>query len=145
MVEQAASISQLKPIIEMFWVAEYNDGRALPQYDPWKGVENSFSEVDHKNVIRFWFLPVTPDIQACFPGTRCNPLLKRHCVETKGSKGFVSRRVSITLGKGIPRPEVKCYVLGIEGGPRREIYPDGHVIDKEQPDKGETQDLLHHG
>jgi hypothetical protein len=38
---------------------------------------------------------------------------------------------------------IKCYVLGIEGGPRIEIYPDGTVINKANPTDGETQELLH--
>ena len=132
----------------MFWLAEYNNGRALPQYDPFTGKENRFAEVDHKNVLRFWFIPITPDMAAQFPGTRYNPRLKSIGVDTNGSKGFVSRRVNITLNKNNGRPaytqEVQCYVIGIEGGPRREIYPDGTIVDKAQPGDGETQDLLHH-
>lgn len=128
--------------IEMFWVAEYFDGQALPQLDPFSGAENSFSEVDHRKVKRFWWLPVTPEIAARFPGTRCNPLLKRHCVELNGAKGFVCRRIAVEF-KSVFRQYVSCYVLGIEGGPRREIYADGTVIDREWPEAGETQELLH--
>ncbi len=138
-----------RPIIEMFWVAEYKDGTALAQLDPINGVENSFSEVFHKRVKRFWWIPITPKMTQIFSGTRFNPRLGRHAVELKGSKGFVARRTIVELGlSGVkklfaPPQRIKCYVLGIEGGPRREIYPDGTTIDKEWPDKGETQDLLH--
>ena len=128
---------------EMFWVAEYSSGEALPQYDPFTGIENSFSQVDHKQVIRFWWLPITPDMVSRFPDTRCNPLLKKAAVDTNGSKGFVARRVQIDLSGIAPIQKVKCYVLGIEGGPRRELYPDGTIIDKEWPDSGETQEILH--
>ena len=135
----------MKPIIEMFWVAEYNNGQALSQFDPFVGAENSYSRVDHKNVLRFWWMPITPKMAQQFPGTRHNPLLKRHAMDLNGSKGFVVRRVNIVLnvgGQGIVH-KVKCYVLGIEGGPRREIYPDGSVINREAPNAGETQELLH--
>jgi len=133
-----------RPVIEMFWVAEYDNGNALPQLDPFSGNENSFSQVDHKKVKRFWWLPITPDMAARFPGTRFNPLLKQHGVDVNGSKGFVTRRNEIKLDP--PSHKVKCYILGIEGGPRQEIYPDGTVISKEWPDGvGETQDILHHG
>ena len=137
-------------ITEMFWCAEYNNGLALPEYDITTGKVNKFSQVDHKNVLRFWWLPVTPDMCSRFPNVRVNPRLKRHAVDTNGSKGFVARRIgiSLTFGKpkvSVPPKRVICYVLGIEGGPRREIYPDGHVVNKEQPTSGETQDLLHHG
>jgi hypothetical protein len=50
----------MKPIIEMFWVAEYFDGQALPQYDPYSGRENPYSQVNHKKVKRFLWLPITP-------------------------------------------------------------------------------------
>lgn len=137
-----------RPIVEAFWVAEYTNGQALPQYDPFLNRENSYAEVDHKNVLRFWWIPITPKMAQQFSGTRYNPCLRRHAVEVKGSKGFVARRVKLKLtaggngGKSVIH-EIKCYVLGIEGGPRREIYPDGTVKNVVIPDKGESQDLLH--
>lgn len=137
-----------RPIIEMFWCAEYNDGTALPQLDPINRVENSFGQVNHKRVKRFWWIPITPKMTQIFPGTRFNPLLRRCFVELDGSKGFVARRTSVEIStKSLvqPKQKVVCYVLGIEGGPRREVYPDGKIIDKEWPTSGETQDLLHHG
>jgi len=133
------------PIIEMFWVAEYKDGQALPQLDPFTRKENSFSQVNHKKVKRFWWIPITPSMTQIFPFTRYNPRLVRHAVDLNGAKGFVARRTTISLSTGVPIPQlsIKCYVLGIEGGPRQEIYPDGVVINKEYPADGETQDLLH--
>ena len=132
----------MPPTIEMYWVAEYWDGQALPQYDPFSGVEHRYSEVNHKATTRLWLIPVTPDMVKIFPGTGFNPRLVKHMVELKGSKGFVCRRMSVQF-KPTYKVEVKCYVLGIEGGARREIYPDGSVIDKLEPDVGETQSLLH--
>jgi hypothetical protein len=146
-------------ITEMFWVAEYNNGLALPEFDEFTGRVNSFSHVDHKNVIRFWWLPITPRMTQIFPNTRYNPLLKRYCVDLNGSKGYVSRRVTISLAIGgkkdkdilhskvkdlfRPQKAIKCYILGIEKGPRREIYPNGTIKDIEWTDMGETQELLH--
>lgn len=133
-------------ITEAFWCAEYKNGLALPEYDLATGKVNKFAQVDHKNVLRFWWIPVTPDMIPAFPNLRFNPLLKRHCVETKGSRGYVARRVgiSLTMGKSLTPPQrILCYVLGIEGGPRREIYPSGLVLNKEYPSRGESQDLLH--
>lgn len=138
----------MQPITEMFWCAEYNNGLALPEYDLTTGRINRFEHVDHRNVLRFWWLPVTPDMCLRFPHVRFNPLLKRHAVDLNGSKGYVARRIGISLSFGksnTPPHRVICYILGIEGGPRREIYPDGRVIDKPVPTKGETQDILHHG
>jgi len=134
-----------RPIIEMFWVAEYNNGQALPQLDPFTNRENKYAEVDHKNVLRFWWIPITPDMARQFPGTRFNSLLRRHAVDLNGAKGFVARRTRLSIGTRGMRHKIKCYVLGIEGGPRREIYPDGTVKNIVVPGKGETQDILHHG
>ena len=145
-LETKASLPVIdKPGIEMFWVAEYNNGQALPQLDPFSNRENSYSKVDHKNVLRFWWIPITPDMAKQFPDTRFNPRLRRHAVDLNGSKGFVARRCSLSIGTGGMRHKVKCYVLGIEGGPRQEIYPDGTVKNISVPRRGESQDLLHHG
>jgi len=156
-----ASLTRLgRPVIEMFWVAEYNNGQALPQFDLFLNRENSYSEVDHKNVLRFWWIPITPEMARQFPGTCYNPLLKRHAVDVNGAKGFVARRTGIEIYVGRrketsseklrrllskPPKKIMCYVLGIEGGPRREIYPDGRVKNIAVPGRGESQDLLHHG
>jgi len=126
--------------------AEYNNGLALPEYDIITGKVNKFEHVDHKNVLRFWWLPITPDMVGRWPNVRVNPLLKRYAVDLNGSKGYVARRVgiSLTIGNPLTPPHrVICYVLGIEGGPRREIYPDGTVIDKPYPREKESQDILH--
>jgi hypothetical protein len=133
-------------IVEMFWVADYG-GDALPQFNPETGLENSFSQVDHRKVKRFWWLPITSEMEKHFPNTRFNPLLKNHGVDLNGSKGFVTRRTEISIRKDgrPPVTKVRCYVIGIEGGPRQEIYPDGTVISKALPEsERETQDLLHH-
>lgn len=139
-----------KPIVEMFWVAEYNNNRALAEYDLDTGKVNRFEWVDHKNVLRFWWLPVTPDLAARFPGLRVNPRLKRHAMDMNGSRGFVTRRIKFDLpfgGKGgVQKHTVKCYIVGIEGGPRVEIYPDGTTLMHEEPQfKHASQDILHHG
>lgn len=132
-----------RPIIEMFWAVEYTNGRALPQYDPFLNKENSYRVVDHKNILRLWWIPITPKMAQQFPGTRYNPLLRRQAVDLNGSKGFVTRRVSISIGAGGIRRRVKCYILGIEGGPRREIYPNGSIVNKLVGTA--SQDVLHHG
>jgi hypothetical protein len=131
------------PIVEMFWVAEYNNGKALPQFNPFTGEENSFSKVDHKSVIRFWWLPISYKMSFMFKNTRHNPKLKSHHINLKGSKGFVARRVAITVSKGFRVTRIKCYVLGIENGPRVEIYPNGAVVNVLTPSRGESQDILH--
>jgi hypothetical protein len=45
-----------RPLV-YFWIAEYTDGSALPQFDPETGKENRFSEVDHPKLKRFGWYP----------------------------------------------------------------------------------------
>ena len=45
-----------RPLV-YFWIAEYTDGSALPQFDPETGKENKFSEVDQQKLKRFGWYP----------------------------------------------------------------------------------------
>ena len=144
----------MKPILEAFWTVEYADGTYVSQFDiepPFR--EHSYSEVNHKRAVRYWWLPV-PQFMT-IPGVRHNPLLGRHCVETRGAQGYLSRRVQVRLEVGkrtetpveklarlLTRPPVSigCYIVGIEGGERMELYPDGTVLRLKEPrSNGETQ------
>ena len=155
-----------RPIIEMMWVVQYNNGKALAQYDPRTGQENQFRIVDHKNVTRIAWIPISADLAKHIPGTRFNPRLKPYAIETRGGKGFVARRNTVRLAMGKVSEEEKarallqslvtgdngrmsghrvaCYIIGIEGLHRWLIYPDGRVDYQPEPKIGETQDLLHH-
>ena len=46
-----------------FWIAEYNDGIALPQFDPESGRENGFADVDHSKLKHFGWYPFTPELE----------------------------------------------------------------------------------
>jgi len=140
----------------MFWCVEYRDGSVVSQIDPVLMRENPYSIVNHKRAVRYWWLPVPRTLR--MQGFRHNPLLKRQGVDSKGSQGFVARRtvIEITMGNRKETPEekvkrlllhppmrVQCYIVGIEGGPRVEIYPDGTVLRLKEPrSKGETQGVL---
>ena len=144
------------PISEMLWAIEYKDGSIVSQIDPVARIENRYSIVNHKRAVRYWWLPVPPGLN--MPGFRYNPKLHKHGVESKGAMGFVTRRttIEVTMGKRTETPEEKlhrivmhppmrvaCYVVGIDDGPRVEIYPDGSVIELKEPrSKGEVQGAL---
>ena len=146
----------MRPVVEMLWAVEYRDGSCVAQIDPVLMRENPYSVVNHKRAARYWWIPVPAGFR--MPGFRHNPLLKRHAVEARGSQGFVTRRVKIevTMGKRTetdieklkrlvthPPMRIECYVLGIDAGPRIEIYPDGRVIELKEPrSNGETQAVL---
>lgn len=153
-----------RPIIEMFWLVEYDNGRSLAQFDPATGRENRFEWVNHKIVKRIAWLPISAALAQHISGARHNPRLKPYVIETRGGKGFVARRnaIRITMGKvsqeekarallrsvaGLDQRShrVSCYIIGIEGLHKWLIYPDGHVEYQPEPKIGESQDILHHG
>lgn len=146
----------MRPILEMFWVVEYRDGSVVSQIDPTLQRENPYSVVNHKRAARYWWLPVPPQLR--MQGFRHNPLLHRQGVEARGAHGFVARRTALELELGRrhetaaekalrlllhPPVRVACYIVGIDGGPRVELYPDGTVLRLNEPrSNGETQGVL---
>ena len=47
----------MKTILKYFWIVEYNDGTALPQFDPDTGKENLFKTINQSKMIRFGIYP----------------------------------------------------------------------------------------
>ena len=47
-----------------FWIAEYETGQALPQFDPHIGKENKFGSVQHKQIVAFGWYPFTVKLAA---------------------------------------------------------------------------------
>jgi len=132
-----------RPVVEMFWLVEYKDGSYCAQFDFDQMVEHRYAEVNHKRAKRYWWIPVPPGMNGQL-GLRHNPRLKKHCVENRGAMGFVARRTKLVMNSGSPvKVEVMCYVVGIEAGPRIEIYPNGTTVKIAQPhSESETQDIL---
>lgn len=46
--------------LRFFWVAFYNDGTLLPQFDPHTGDENKYGEVTHEKLTQFGLFPFPP-------------------------------------------------------------------------------------
>ena len=122
-----------KPILYLFWVTEYKDGTALPQFDPDTGEERLFSEVDQDKVARFGWYPFTPELARKVNGAMVNPLLDSYVLNLSEGKNLVAlRSVSkqVTLESGSfydGKHEADEYVLGVEGSPLMHIFKDGRV------------------
>lgn len=124
-----------RPLV-YFWIAEYTDGSALPQFDPETGRENKFSEVDHRKLHRFGWYPFSLKL--------AQQILKG---EKKGVIPTRNRSYTVTVGKGdrlvayrtntVKLQMRKCgvihgetvYVFGVEGGKILQIDEGGNVID----------------
>jgi hypothetical protein len=123
-----------RPLV-YFWIAEYNDGSALPQFDPETGRENKFSDVDQQKLKRFGWHPFTPELakkieeseKIVVVSTRNPPYA---ITLEKGVRLIAHRTNKIKLQPrrdGVNRRET-FYVLGVEGGKILQIDEGGKVV-----------------
>ncbi len=122
-----------RPLV-YFWIAEYNDGSALPQFDPETGRENRFSEVNQQELKRFGWYPFNSelakkicDAEGTIVVSTCS---KSYMIEIQdGQKVVAYRRCSVKMrmGGGIEWGEI-IYVLGVEGGRILQIDEWGRVV-----------------
>ena len=128
----------MSAVIKYFWIAEYNDGQALPQFDPMSGKENMFSEIDMDKLVSFGWYPFSHEFafKSCIANNKNfldranNGTMIRFDV-TDGKKIVAVRRQSIdytmTGGANIKNRRV-VYVTGYDGGPYAFFDPDKNTI-----------------
>jgi len=124
-----------RPLV-YFWIAEYIDGSALPQFNPETGKENRFSEVNHQQLERFGWYPFTPKLaQQILKAEQTAVVPTRNSSYTitveKGDRLVAYRTNTIKLHtrKGEVDHEETVYVLGVEGGKILQIDEGGNAID----------------
>jgi len=117
-----------------FWIAEYTDGSALPQFDPETGKENRFSEIDHRKLHRFGWYPFSPKLaQQILKAEKMVVIPSRNRSYTvtveKGDRLVVYRTNTIKLHtrKGVDHGET-VYVLSVECEKVLQINEEGNVI-----------------
>jgi hypothetical protein len=123
-----------RPLV-YFWIAEYSDGTALPQFDPATGKENSFSKVDQTRLSRFGWYPFTVDLAqkilkaeklVVFPAKN-----RSYSVSLNNGERLVAHRtntVTLKTGDGTVCREETVYVLGIENGNILQITEGGELV-----------------
>jgi hypothetical protein len=124
-----------RPLV-YFWVAEYTDGSALPQFDPETGRENRFSEVDQLKLRRFGWHPFSLKLaqkilkteQTVVVPTR-NPSYTVTVEEDDKLVAYRTNTIKLHTRKGGVDQEETVYVLGVEGGKTLQINEEGNVID----------------
>lgn len=123
-----------RPLV-YFWIAEYTDGSALPQFDPETGRENRFSEVDHQKLHRFGWYPFSLKLaQQILKGEKKGVIPTRNRSYTvtveKGDRLVAYRTNTIKLHtrKGGVDHGKTVYVLGVEGGKVLQINEEGKAI-----------------
>ena len=123
-----------RPLV-YFWIAEYSDGSALPQFDPETGKENLFRDVGPLRLKRFGWYPFTPrlakkiwEAENVIVIPTCN---KVYAIEIEKGKKLVAYRtnsIKLHSRSGIERGET-AYVLGVENGKITQINENGKVIE----------------
>jgi hypothetical protein len=123
-----------RPLV-YFWIAEYTDGSALPQFDPETGRENRFSEVYHRKLERFGWYPFTSELaQKIMKAGKLVVIPTRNLSYTvrlgNGRKLVAYRTNTIKLhteSGEVERGET-VYVLGVDCGEILEINESGNVV-----------------
>lgn len=123
-----------RPLV-YFWIAEYTDGSALPQFDPETGRENRFSEVDQQKLERFGWYPFTPELaQKILKAEKLVAIPTRnlpYAVRLGNDRKLVAYRTS-TIKLRMKSGEVErgetVYVLGVDCGRILEIDESGKVV-----------------
>lgn len=96
--------------LRFFWIAEYNNGECLPQFDFITGEENLFKEVDQDKLIRFSWYPFTFDLSQKVPDSIVNPLFGKFTLQVRpDDKLFARRRNYLQQGTDIRFTQ---YLLG---------------------------------
>jgi hypothetical protein len=124
-----------RPLV-YFWIAEYDDGSALPQFDPETGRENRFSEVDQLKLRRFGWHPFSLKLAQKILETEKTVVVPTGnpsytmTVET-GDRLVAYRTNTIRLHtrKGEVDHGGTVYVLGVEGGKTLQINEEGNMIE----------------
>jgi len=124
-----------RPLV-YFWIAEYDDGSALPQFDPETGRENRFSEVDQLKLKRFGWHPFSLKLAQKILETEKTVVVPTgnpsYTVSLEKGEGLVAYRtntVKLRIRKGGVDHKETVYVLGVEGGKTLQINEKGNVID----------------
>jgi hypothetical protein len=97
--------------LKYFWIAEYNDGNALPQFDPETGIENLFKNIDQTKLIRFGLYPFTMELSKKVNCSDFNPFLRKIVINLDGNKLIFKRRNYIII-QGIKEKRHIEYLLG---------------------------------
>jgi hypothetical protein len=124
-----------RPLV-YFWIAEYTDGSALPQFDPETGKENRFSDVDQQRLRRFGWYPFTLNLAKKVLETEETVVVptrnQSYAVTLDEDDVLVAYRtntVRLQVRKGGVEHGEVVYVLGVEGRKLLHIDEGGNVVD----------------
>lgn len=102
-------------MLKYFWIAEYKDGTALPQFDPDTGKEYLFKEINQSKVVRFSLYPFTFELSRKVNCSIANTFLPIFNINLNDDdKLYFRRRNYIERSRNSENRYIE-YLLGIEG------------------------------
>lgn len=79
--------------LKYFWIAEYSDKTAFPQFDPETGNENLFKDIDQSRLVRFGLYPFSDELSKKVACGISNPFLPKFVINLNNTdKLFFKRR-----------------------------------------------------
>jgi hypothetical protein len=123
-----------RPLV-YFWIAEYTDGTALPQFDVETGKENKFGEVDHHRLKRFGWYPFSVELaQRILDAEKIAVVPSKnrsYNIALERSDRLVAHRtnaIKLQMSSGGVEHAETVYVLGIEGKKIFRINEGGEIV-----------------
>lgn len=98
--------------LRYFWIAEYKDRTALPQFDPETGEENLFAEVNQLNLIKFGWYPFSEELVKKVKNSLYNPFLPKYILNVNINDKIIVRRRNYIERIGQAEKRRTEYLLG---------------------------------
>lgn len=100
--------------LKYFWVAEYNDGTALPQFDPDTGDEYKFDKIDQSNLVKFGLYPFPAELSQKVNNSSTNIFLPKFTVNLENDDKLLFRRRNYIVKRGRVEHRYTEYLLGTQ-------------------------------
>lgn len=100
--------------LKFFWIAEYNDSTALPQFDPETGIENLFKEIKQSELIKFGLYPFTLELSKKVNCSDFNPFLPKFIINIKSEDKLIYLRRNHIVRQGNKESRFIEYLLGTQ-------------------------------
>jgi len=100
--------------ISFFWIAEYDNGKILPQFDFKTGKENLFKILKLDKIIKFGLYPFTKELKSKVPEAIFNPILPHYIINLEPEDKLIFRRRGYVQISNRTQKQYKEYIIGTQ-------------------------------